>query len=225
MTEEKHDDPIKPIQRSASNRALARMTPSFVKAATKKIYWKAKRLHARYFCIEKGRFVEFGYRFRFTRDKPYRAYIGDGTLLEDFNIWSARQGDIVVGKGCWFGLYDIVQGPIEIGDNTETGPFVRFLGAHHPILDFDFRKEKTVIGNNVRILTGAIILFGVKIGDNAIISAGSVVTKDVPEGAFVGGNPARNLSAMAHQAWGLAGPKGAKTTSAQEEKKEQKDVV
>ena len=210
MAEEEHGTAFKPTERSAPNRAIERIAPSVVKGITKKVYWKVKRLHARYCCIEKGRFVEFGYRFRFTREHPYRAYIGDGTLLEDFNIWSARQGDIIVGKGCWFGLYDIVQGPIEIGDNTETGPFVRFLGAHHPILDFDFRKKKTIIGNNVRILTGAIILFGVKIGDNAVISAGSVVTKDVPEGAFVGGNPARNLSAFAHQAWGLADTKGDK---------------
>jgi len=218
MTEEKRDDTIKPIQRTAPNRGIERFTPSFIKAGTKKIYWKAKRLYARYYCIEKGRFVEFGSRFRFTRNKPFRAYIGDGTLLEDYNIWSARQGDIVVGKGCWFGLYDIVQGPIEIGDNTETGPFVRFLGPHHPILDYDFRKGKTVIGNNVRILTGTIILFGVKVGDNAVISAGSVVTKDVPEGAFVGGNPARNLSAMAHKSWGLARPQRDQAIKAQEEK-------
>ena len=214
MVEEEHDTAFKPTERSAPNRAIDRITPTFVKAATKRVYWRIRRLHARYCCIEKGRFVEFGYRFRFTREYPYRAYIGDGTLLEDYNIWSARQGDIIVGRGCWFGLYDIVQGPIEIGDNTETGPFVRFLGAHHPILDFDFRKKKTIIGNNVRILTGAIILFGVKIGDNAVISAGSVVTKDVPKGAFFGGNPARNLSAFAHQAWGLADTKGDKEAGA-----------
>jgi acetyltransferase-like isoleucine patch superfamily enzyme len=41
----------------------------------------------------------------------------------------------------------------------------------------------------------------VEIGDNAIISAGSVVQKDVPAGAFVGGNPARNLSGLVRKAW------------------------
>ena len=46
-----------------------------------------------------------------------------------------------------------------------------------------------------------IIVFGVFIGDNAVISAGAVVTKNVPEGAFVGGNPARNLTVLANKAW------------------------
>jgi acetyltransferase-like isoleucine patch superfamily enzyme len=43
----------------------------------------------------------------------------------------------------------------------------------------------------------------VEIGDDAIISAGSVVTKDVPARSFVGGNPARNLSGFIHKAWEL----------------------
>jgi len=192
----------------AAHRSIERFTPSFVKAAVKRVYWWANRLYARHRHIQKGRFVEFGYRFRFTRDEPYRAYIGDRTILEDFNVWSAGQGDIVVGKRCWFGLYDIVMGPVEIGDDTETGPGVKILGPHHPIFDLNFRtQQKTVIGKNVRILAGAIILFGVKIGDNAVISAGSVVNKDVPEGAFVAGNPARNLSGITHRAWEIADAK------------------
>ena len=192
----------------AAHRSIERFTPSFVKAGVKKVYWRVVRLYCRYRCIQKGRFVEFGYRFRFTRDEPYRAYIGDRTILEDFNVWSAGQGDIVVGKRCWFGLYDIVMGPVEIGDDTETGPGVKILGPHHPIFDLNFRtQQKTVIGKNVRILAGAIILFGVKIGDNAVISAGSVVNKDVPEGAFVAGNPARNLSGITHRAWEIADAK------------------
>ncbi|MDH8602324.1 DapH/DapD/GlmU-related protein, partial [Klebsiella pneumoniae] len=47
------------------------------------------------------------------------------------------------------------------------------------------------IGSNVWIGSGAIILPGVMIGDDAIIGAGSVVTRDVPSGAAMGGNPAR----------------------------------
>jgi acetyltransferase-like isoleucine patch superfamily enzyme len=198
----------KPAERITANRSIERITPSCVKATVKKVYWRLRRLYARYRHIEKGRFVEFGYRFRFTREGPYRAYVGERTVVEDFNVWSARQGDIVVGKHCWFGLYDIVMGPVEIGDDTETGPGVKILGPHHPVFDLDFRKEqKTIIGKNVRILAGAIILFGIRIGDNAVISAGSVVNKDVPDGAFVAGNPARNLSGITHRAWEMADTK------------------
>jgi acetyltransferase-like isoleucine patch superfamily enzyme len=59
----------------------------------------------------------------------------------------------------------------------------------------------TVIGNGVTIATGSIVLFGVKIGDNAVVSAGSVVNKDVPDNAFVAGNPARDITKIAQQAW------------------------
>ena len=91
---------------------------------------------------------------------------------------------------------------IEIGDEVSTGQNVMILGSRHPVLaSEDKLKQKTTIGINVWVSSGSIILFGVAIGDNAIISAGSVVTKDVPNGAFVGGNPARNLSAIANKAW------------------------
>ena len=93
-------------------------------------------------------------------------------------------------------------GPLEIGDELSTGPYVKILGPRHPVPpQASKQSEKTTIGNNVWISTGSIILFGVDIGDNAIISAGSVVTKDVPAGAFFGGNPARNLSGLIKKAW------------------------
>ncbi|MBN2593265.1 MAG: hypothetical protein JXA81_07140 [Sedimentisphaerales bacterium] len=93
-------------------------------------------------------------------------------------------------------------GPVEIGDELSTGPYVKILGPRHPVPpQAEKQRQKTKIGNNVWISTGSIILFGVEIGDNAIISAGSVVQKDVPAGAFVGGNPARNLSGLVEKAW------------------------
>lgn len=215
MAEQEQSVAHRPPERMTVNRSIERFMPSFAKVCVKKIYWRIRRLYARYRHIQKGRFVEFGYRFRFTREEPYRAHVGDRTIVEDYNVWSARQGDIVVGEHCWFGLYDIVMGPVEIGDDTETGPGVKILGPHHPIFELDFPvQQKTVIGKNVRILAGAIILFGVKIGDNAVIGAGSVVNKDVPEGAFVAGNPARNLSSIAHRAWEIADAKTDKAPEA-----------
>jgi acetyltransferase-like isoleucine patch superfamily enzyme len=183
-------------------RTVELITPSFVKAVVKRIFWRIVRFYNRCRYIEKGRFVEFGYRFRFDRSVPYRARVGERTIAEDFNVWNTDLGDITVGKKCWFGLNNVIMGPVEIGDELSTGPYVKILGPRHPVPpQAEKQRQKTKIGNNVWISTGSIILYGVEIGDNAIISAGSVVQKDVPAGAFVGGNPARNLSGLIQKAW------------------------
>jgi len=176
--------------------------PSFIRAIAKRIFLWLLRIYNRCRHIKKGKFVELRYGFRFDRSKPYHASIGHRTIIEQCNVWNAQMGNITVGKRCWFGLRNVVIGPVEIGDQVSTGQHVMILGPRHPVLTKEeVRKQKTTIGNNVWISAGSIILFGVTIGDNAIISAGSVVTKDVPEGAFVGGNPARNLSALTNKIW------------------------
>ena len=207
MASEESGGLYKPVEPTPKYRSIERFTPSIVKAVTKKVYWGTKRRYDRCMNIKKGRFVEFGDHFRCDRDAPYCAYIGDRTFFESYNILNIQLGDVVVGKNCGFGVFNILMGPLEIGDDTRTGPCVKIVGPHHPILDIGERKPKTVIGNNVRLTTGTIVLFGVKIGDNAVVSAGSVVTKDIPEGAFVGGNPARNLTSITNKAWSLASAK------------------
>ncbi len=88
---------------------------------------------------------------------------------------------------------------ITIGDGTQIGPNVQLLTADHP-RDTEARRKglefgrPITIGRNVWIGGGAIILPGVMIGDDAIIGAGSVVTRNVPAGATVVGNPARPVS-------------------------------
>ena len=86
--------------------------------------------------------------------------------------------------------------PIRIGDYTQVGPNVQFYAADHP-RDPSVRRsglesgKAIVIGKNVWIGGGAILLPGITIGDDAIIGAGSVVTRDVAPGTTVAGNPAR----------------------------------
>ena len=189
-------------EKSKAYQTIEFITPTFLKVIVKRVFWKIVRFYNKCRYIEKQRFVEFGYRFRFDRSAPYRARVGQRTIAEDFNVWNTDLGNITVGKKCWFGLNNVVMGPVEIGDELSTGPYVKILGPRHPVPPQAAKqRQKTTIGNNVWISTGSIILFGIEIGDNAIISAGSVVQKDVPAGAFVGGNPARNLSGLINKAW------------------------
>jgi len=95
-----------------------------------------------------------------------------------------------------FGLTALDCARITIGDDTQIGPNVQLLTPTHP-LDADERRSKIesanpiTIGRNVWIGGGAVIIGGVTVGDDAVIGAGSVVTKDVPANTLVVGNPAR----------------------------------
>ncbi|MBU1362118.1 MAG: sugar O-acetyltransferase [Gammaproteobacteria bacterium] len=91
-------------------------------------------------------------------------------------------------------ILDVVE--VSIGDKTQIGPGVQIMSADHP-RDAAAREaglefgRPIRIGRNVWIGAAAIILPGVSIGDDAVIGAGSVVTRDVPRGATAVGNPAR----------------------------------
>ncbi|MCJ8007687.1 acyltransferase [Lederbergia wuyishanensis] len=76
---------------------------------------------------------------------------------------------------------------ISVGRNTVIGYNTTILA--HEYLIKEYRLGNVEIGNEVMIGANSTILPGIKIGNNAIVSAGTLVHKDVPEGAFVGGNP------------------------------------
>ncbi|MES5891641.1 MULTISPECIES: DapH/DapD/GlmU-related protein [Bacillus cereus group] len=78
---------------------------------------------------------------------------------------------------------------ITVGDNSIIGYNTTLLA--HEYLIREYRLGEIVIGNEVMIGANTTILPGVTIGDGAIVSAGTLVHKDVPGGAFVGGNPMR----------------------------------
>jgi acetyltransferase-like isoleucine patch superfamily enzyme len=78
---------------------------------------------------------------------------------------------------------------IKVGRNTVIGYNTTIL-AHEYLVD-EYRLGEVIIGDEVMIGANTTILPGVVIGDRAIVSAGTLVHKDVPQGAFVGGNPMR----------------------------------
>ncbi|HHT7235981.1 MULTISPECIES: acyltransferase [Bacillus] len=78
---------------------------------------------------------------------------------------------------------------ITVGDNSIIGYNTTLLA--HEYLIREYRLGEIVIGNEVMIGANTTVLPGVTIGDGAIVSAGTLVHKDVPGGAFVGGNPMR----------------------------------
>jgi maltose O-acetyltransferase len=85
--------------------------------------------------------------------------------------------------------------PVTIGDFTLFGPAVQIYTPLHP-LNAEARRGKeygkpVVIGSDVWVGGGAIILPGVSIGARTVIGAGSVVTRDIPAGVFAAGNPCR----------------------------------
>ena len=106
--------------------------------------------------------------------------------------------NISIGNYSGLGINSTVQSGGTIKDYVMMGPNVSIYTKNHktdldkPMIFQGFDKEKEVIiGNDVWIGANVIILPGVKIGDGAIIGAGSVVTKDVEEYSIVAGNPAK----------------------------------
>lgn len=101
-----------------------------------------------------------------------------------------------------FNLTILDEATVTIGDNVFIGPNVSIYTACHP-LEAEARNtgeewaEPVTIGNSVWIGGSATILPGVKIGDNCVIGAGSVVTKDIPSNSVAAGNPARVIKHLA----------------------------
>lgn len=118
-------------------------------------------------------------RIPFSVDYGYNIFIGEGVFLN---------------YGCV--LLDVC--PIRIGDGAQIGPNVQIYAADHP-RDPAVRAQglelgrPVTVGRNVWIGGCAILLPGVTVGDDAVIGAGSVVTRDVAPGAHVVGNPARPI--------------------------------
>lgn len=98
---------------------------------------------------------------------------------------------VFINQNCTF--YDL--GGLTLGNDVMIGPNVSLITSGHPLEPAQRREGVTArpirIGNNVWIAANVTVIGGVTIGDDAVIAAGSVVTRDVPPATLAGGNPAR----------------------------------
>jgi acetyltransferase-like isoleucine patch superfamily enzyme len=105
--------------------------------------------------------------------------------------------NVFINQNCT--MYDV--GGIDIADDVMIGPNVSVITSGHPIEPSQRRAGVTaapvVIERNVWIAAGVTIIGGVTVGENSVVAAGSVVTRDVPSNTLVGGNPARVIRSIA----------------------------
>jgi acetyltransferase-like isoleucine patch superfamily enzyme len=132
----------------------------------------------------------------------YGCEIGDETKIGAF---VEIQKNSKVGARCKISSHTFVCEGVTIEDNVFVGHNVAFINDTFPRAtaaggalqtEKDWRVEPTLVKKGASIGSGATILCNVTIGEDAIVGAGSVVTKDVPPGVIVAGNPARVLRSV-----------------------------
>jgi acetyltransferase-like isoleucine patch superfamily enzyme len=127
----------------------------------------------------------------------YGCEIGDETKIGAF---VEIQKNVSVGKRCKISSHTFICEGVSIEDHVFVGHGVTFINDVYPRAtaadgqlqtQADWKVEPTVVRKGASIGSGATILCNVTIGERAIVGAGAVVTRDVPPGAVVAGNPAR----------------------------------
>lgn len=129
----------------------------------------------------------------------YGCTIGDNTKVGAF---VEIQKNAIVGKNCKISSHSFICEGVNIEDNVFIGHGVTFINDMYPKAanedgtlqtEQDWQVVKTFVKRGASIGSGATILAGVTINENAIVGAGAVVTKDVPANTIVAGNPAKKL--------------------------------
>lgn len=147
----------------------------FLKRIFKKILFKYRYFINKFKCRKLGKKVIFGGRGVIIKGK--NVIIGDRSTVNNYVIINSKQAEIYIGKR------------VTLSDKV----YITSLGLN--LSNLKQKKEHTekrvYIDNNVWLGSGSIILPGVKVGENSVVAAGAVVTKDVPPNVMVAGVPAK----------------------------------
>jgi acetyltransferase-like isoleucine patch superfamily enzyme len=135
----------------------------------------------------------------------YGCEIGDETKIGAF---VEIQKNAVVGRRCKISSHTFICEGVTIEDNVFVGHSVTFINDSYPRstnedgelqTESDWKVERTLVKRGASIGSGSTILSNVVIGENAIVGAGSMVTRDVPANTIVVGNPAKILRTIGPQ--------------------------
>ena len=154
-----------------------------------------------------GRLVRIAPDVRLGRDvrihgfvNLYGCEIGDETSIGTF---VEIQKGVKIGARCKIQSHTFICEGVTIEDEVFIGHNVNFLNDRYPAAttgegrrkqETDWRLERTLVRRRAAVGSGAIVLPGVTIGEEAMVGAGAVVTSDVPDRATVVGNPAQPMS-------------------------------
>lgn len=135
----------------------------------------------------------------------YGCAIGNNTKIGAF---VEIQKNATVGDNCKISSHTFVCEGVTIEDNVFVGHGVTFINDSYPRAttangtlqtEKDWKVERTLVRKGASIGSGSTILSNVEIGENAIVGAGSVVTRNVPADTIVAGNPAKVLRKVGHE--------------------------
>ena len=135
----------------------------------------------------------------------YGCALGDETKVGSF---VEIQKGVVIGRRCKISSHTFICEGVMIEDEVFVGHNVTFTNDRYPRAtadggrlqtDADWQTVPTVVKRGASIGSGATLLCGITVGENAVIGAGSVVTKDVPAGVVVAGNPARLMRSSSRE--------------------------